>query len=206
MDYGLRELASSPAPELLITLEEAKQHLRVDVSDDDSLITGMIRSATRVAENYVSRAFVSRQFEMTLDRFPGTKRERTFPQEIVLPRAPLVSLDEVAYQSTEVSGSPEAPVEKTVEAVADKTRLKPRIVPLYEQTWPDTALVPEAVKITFTAGMGSADDVPEDIKAAVKLILGSLYEHREEQVVVTIATRMPFASREILSTYRLIGL
>ena len=206
MDYGLRELAGSPAPELLISLEEAKEHLRVDVSDEDNKITAAIRGATRIAENYTSRAFVSRQFEMTLDRFPWQGRDRTFPQEIVLPRAPLVSIDEVAYQSTDLSGSPESPVEKTVQAVADKSRFKPRIVPLYNQTWPDTALVPEAVKITFTAGMGGASDVPEDIKEAVKLILGSLYEHREEQVAGSTVVRMPFASREILSTYRLIGL
>lgn len=206
MDYGLRELAGSPAPDLLISLEEAKQHLRVDVSDDDSLITSLIRAATRSAENHTSVAFVSRQFQMTIDRFPGIKRDRVFPQEIILPRAPLVSVDEVAYQSTDLSGSPEAPVEKTVEVVSDKSRTPPRLVPLYGKTWPDTAEVPEAVKITFTAGMGAADDVPEDIKAAVKIILGSLYEHREEQVLGTTAVRLPFASREILATYRLIGL
>lgn len=204
MEYGLIELNASPAPELLFSVAEAKQHLRVDISDDDDEIERKILSATRHAEQYTSRAFVSRQFKLTIDYFPSAYGGGRFPQAIDVPIAPLVSVDEISYQSTELSGG--SPVAKTVTGVADTTRQPPRIVPQFQQTWPDVSDVPSAVEITITAGYGGAEDVPADIKEAVKLILGSFYEHREEQVVGTIATRMPFAAREVLSTYRVIGL
>lgn len=57
--------------------------------------------------------------------------------------------------------------------------------------------------MTYTAGYGDdAADVPGPITSAVKLIIGSLYEHRESVVVGTIATPMPQSSEWLLFPYR----
>ena len=59
------------APTLLVvSLVEAKAHLRVDVSDDDDLITACIHSATALAEQYTNRAIAPQTWELTLDAFP----------------------------------------------------------------------------------------------------------------------------------------
>jgi uncharacterized phage protein (predicted DNA packaging) len=40
---------------MVVTLEEAKAHLRVDTADDDTLITGLIGAATGYVEAALSR-------------------------------------------------------------------------------------------------------------------------------------------------------
>ena len=50
MRYGLAEISGSPAPEPVLTLAEAKTHLRVDITADDTLIQALILAAARHAE------------------------------------------------------------------------------------------------------------------------------------------------------------
>ena len=63
----------------------------------------------------------------------------------------------------------------------------------------------DAIEIRFKCGYGASDDadeggakVPEAIKSAVLLIVGHLYEKREDTV-----SRMPKASEYILDPYRI---
>jgi hypothetical protein len=60
-------LAPSAEP---VTLLEAKAHLRVDVTDDDLLITNLISAARVHAENVCRRAFVTQKWDLYLDSFP----------------------------------------------------------------------------------------------------------------------------------------
>jgi uncharacterized phage protein (predicted DNA packaging) len=39
----------------IVTLAEAKAHLRVDTADDDALITGLVEAATEMVESWLSR-------------------------------------------------------------------------------------------------------------------------------------------------------
>lgn len=43
-----------------VTLQEAKDWCRIDVTDDDALITRLIKAARRVCENYVNLSFITR--------------------------------------------------------------------------------------------------------------------------------------------------
>lgn len=44
-----------------VTLEEAKQHLRIDYSDEDTLITSLIIAATQMAEHEIQRPIITRE-------------------------------------------------------------------------------------------------------------------------------------------------
>lgn len=215
MNFGLTEITGSPVPDQLITTAEAKEHLRVDIDAEDDLIDALVLAATRHVEEYTSRVLVSRSFELSLDGFPphygqpyaalwGNLHDPAhFPGAIYLPIAPLVSVESIRYASTDLEGSPQTPVIETVTGQVDTSCAPPRILPAFGECWPATARVPQAVKIQFTAGYGEPADVPPDIKAAVKLVLGSLFEHREDIVVGTSSSELPRSSKAILAPYRL---
>jgi uncharacterized phiE125 gp8 family phage protein len=52
-----------------ISLEEVKQHLRVDLQDDDELITGYIRAARELVEVETQRKFCTQTLLFTADAF-----------------------------------------------------------------------------------------------------------------------------------------
>src|SRR5207253_701833 len=52
-----------------ITLDEAKQHLRVDITDDDQVITNCIRSARWNLERVYRRACITQSLVLGLDYF-----------------------------------------------------------------------------------------------------------------------------------------
>lgn len=58
------------ATALAVSLVEAKEHLRVTESTEDTLITAMITAATEVAEQITGRAIMPQTWELTLDAFP----------------------------------------------------------------------------------------------------------------------------------------
>ena len=53
-----------------VTLVEAKLHLRVDLSDDDALITAMISAAREMVERYTSRTLIYTAYRLTMDNWP----------------------------------------------------------------------------------------------------------------------------------------
>ena len=58
----------------------------------------------------------------------------------------------------------------------------------YSESWPsDRRSTPNSVIIRFVAGYGDADAVPETIKAAIKLLVGHLYEHRVQTILADVA-------------------
>jgi len=213
MSYGLLEVQDSPAPQPLITLEEAKAHLSVDISKDDALIRSLVSAATHQAESYTGRRFVSRDFVLTLDGFPPAHSQpylsrsmmlcNPFPQAIYFPIYPVVSVSEIRCQSVDYVNGQQQLAAQTVTGTLDRASVPARLVPAFGEVWPETAHVPGAVSITFTAGYGTPDQVPEDFKDAVKVLLGTLYENREDIVIGTIAAEVPYSHRAMLARYRL---
>lgn len=157
-----------------VTLVEAKAHLRVDHTDDDTLITTLRVTARKWCEGYTYRSFINTTWEYYLDEFIEDRTD----VRIELPKPPLVSITEVRYED-------EASVSKTLTEgtdfqVSTQTYIG-FIMPEADKFWPDTELDrANAVKITYVAGFGAtASDVPEDIKHAILMLIAHLYETRE---------------------------
>lgn len=53
-----------------ITLEEAKQNLRVDGNDDNFLLQSLIKQAREWCENFQNRRYITQTIEFVLDSFP----------------------------------------------------------------------------------------------------------------------------------------
>src|SRR5574340_609262 len=63
-------LTTGPTAEPL-SLAEAKLHLRVDIADDDTLISAMISAARQHAEMVMQRQIVAATWKLAMDAFPG---------------------------------------------------------------------------------------------------------------------------------------
>lgn len=156
----------APATEPL-TIERAKAHLRLDIADDDAVVTALILGAREQAEFLTGRALVTQKWRLTLDDFPV--------DGIDLPRPPLVSVQSIVYRDS--AGATQTLANTEYDVVADE--LIGRIVPAWGKSWPSARRGAAAVTVEFTAGYGAANAVPESIKAWMLLTIGTGYANRE---------------------------
>ncbi len=207
-----------------ITLDEAHLHLRLDVYDsppahpDDPLILGLITAAREWMEKFTGRSIGERLLELGLDRFPHRHHGRdwhqmhrpgiTFlgesrhPMPIRLPGGPVNALDRLVY--TDAAG-----VDQTMTDAQFDTYEEPsRVLPAIGASWPSTRVQMAAVRVRYWAGYTLPDDspsltvLPKPIKQAMLLVLGHLYENREDSIDVALS-QIPMGAEALLRPYRL---
>ena len=181
------QLVTPPAEEP-VSLADAKLHLRVDFTDDDTLITALIAAARQAAETLTGRQIVTARWKLVLDSFPGPSLMGvpagdpfSLPgHAILIPKSPVSSL--VSIQYLDMSGTLQTmpATDYTVDAACEPAR----ITPVFGKIWPISLPQIGAVTVTFDAGYGPATSVPEGIKSWIKLRIGSLYAHREEVALI----------------------
>ena len=189
-------LVTAPATEP-VTLVEAKAHLRVDVGDDDALISGLVKGAREQFESDTRRALVTQTWDLVLDAFPAEA-------ELKLPLPPLASVTSITYkdQDGNVLTYPAA------NYVVDTSELFGRIVLKSGFTWPSTTLwAAGAVLVRFVAGYGAAAAVPQGAKQAILLLVGHWYENREAVAVQPglTAVDLPMAYDRLMWQMRALG-
>lgn len=189
------KLITAPA-EYPVTLEMAKEHLRVIDDDDEALIEMLLGAATRNAERFLGRALIDQTWELVLDGFP------TEFDEIKIPLPPLIEVVSVAYDDEDGNEQTLSASVYTVDNASEPGWIT-------SESWPSTFDGINAVRIRFRAGYidttisPEAQNVPFDIRAAVLLSLGSLYEHRETVVIGQTATALPWGAEQLLRMHRI---
>ncbi len=184
----------TPPAKSPISLAEAKLHCRVDedITKDDSLIRSYIKAATENAEAITRRQFITATYELRLDRFPAV---------IQFPRPPLWDVISVKYYDTDEA---EQTLDESVYMMDEYSTIG-RITPAPGESWPGVGETIPTITIEFQAGYGDRDAVPEDIKSAIKLIVGHLYEHRETVLVGVSGSVVPRGADDLLAPHRIIG-
>lgn len=178
-----------------VTLAEAKAHLRVTSADEDALIGALIDAATAYIDGrdgVLGRALVTQTWDYKIDYFPLGA--------IKLPLPPLQSVTSIKYLGGDG-------VEQTL-AAGEYRVLSSAWFPLvdleYGKSWPTTRRVRRAVTVRIVVGYGAASAVPQSIKAALLLLIGHLYEHREENQDFAIHA-MPLGVPALLAPHRMLG-
>lgn len=183
-------LVTAPAVEP-ITLDDAKRHLRVDHSDEDGHILGLIASARNWAENYTRRAFITQTWAATYDGFP-----RVFHVE----RPPLQSV--VAASFTYDYDGTHTQVPTSVYDV-DTDSEPGRVYEAYGQSWPTPRIIQNSVRLRFVAGYGDApEDVPAQIRHALRLMVSHFHENREPVIVGASVVDVPMSAEYLLKPYQ----
>lgn len=153
-----------------VDLEETKLWIRYTQSLQDDVITALITAARRYVESWTNRTLVTTTYEYYVEDFA-----RCSPQEIQIPKSTINSITSITYVDSN------GDTQTLAASVYGFDNVSPinTVFLLPEQSWPDVQVQPNAVKITFPAGYGLAAAVPEDIKTAIKMMVGLMYEHRE---------------------------
>ncbi|MDB5640991.1 MAG: hypothetical protein JWN07_308 [Hyphomicrobiales bacterium] len=157
-------LLAGPAVEPL-GLDETRLWLRLDSSDDDQLVLALIRAARSAVEQATRRALVAQSWRLRVDRWPVERRLR-------LPLSPILSLDAVrvfdaagAPTLADLAGFHIEPA-RGATLVCDAPPLSP-------------GRIANGIEIDMTAGFGaSAQDVPEPLRMAMRLLVAHWYERR----------------------------
>jgi uncharacterized phiE125 gp8 family phage protein len=175
-----------------VSLDDAKRHLRVDHDDDDGLIAGLVDSAAgnldSASPGWLGRALRPQTWELRLDAFPCGP--------IVLPHPPLISVESIKYDDGD--GVEQDLVVDVGYRVFAGGAWKSRIEPVYGGSWPWARCDHESVRIRYIAGYAPADGdtpdaLPPPIRAAVLLMVGDLYAHRESVAAGGLA-RIPVSA------------
>jgi len=187
-----KELITAPDVEP-VTLDEAKRHLRISSDSDDLYVSALITAAREMVESFTERALISQSWEIYLDEFPTGNPT----YEVEMPLPPLSAVASVKYYDSD----DQLQTLSSDEYHVDTKRKPGRLVAVDD--WPDTYDRPNAVTIAFTAGYGaSGDTVPTPIKQAILLLIGEMYENREETIVGVSASQLPLTAERLLFPYR----
>lgn len=187
------QLVTGPSVDV-ITLQEAKEHLRVDGTAEDTLIGLQIKAATRFCEGLCDRAFIEQEHRLSLDAFPSIAVKRG---QVIIPISRLISVEEISY--VDADGASQT-LDVSEYQVDDQS--EPGVIaPAPGTSWPSTqADRLNAVQVRFNAGYGAtAADVDPLAVQAVKIVLGHLYENRETEITGTISTELKLGVKQLLS-------
>lgn len=182
-----------------IDLTTAKQHLRQDVADDDTLIGYYIMTARTFVEETLKRSLITQTWDYTIDSFPWSRDE-----PIEIPRPPLQSVTSITY--TDSGGAPT--VWGSSNYQVDAVNEWGRIMPVLSGAWPNATLrAMNGVVIRFVAGYGVASAIPWNYRAAMLLLIGHYYENREPIMAQRGVTpiEIPFTVMSLLRTNEVAG-
>ncbi len=167
-----------------------KKHLRVEHTEDDTYIEGLIDAVTLYLEKQARRQLITATFQLRLD---------SFPNEIRFPRAKLQSVDSVAY--IDPNGQPQTLDPSFYEI---DVNAEPGIMRLaHDQKWPEVRNHPGVITINYKGGYGDDPaDIPSHVRSALMLHITTLYDNRASVTMDEIPRRIPNSYEALVSTIR----
>lgn len=194
--HPFSSLVTAPAVEPL-TLAEAKLYLRVDSTTENSLITGKIVAARQWVETYTRRALITQTWDFRYRYFMDIR------EPLILPKAPLQSVTSITYLDEDGVSQTLASSNYTVRTLSGATAGRGYIELNDDVSLPSLytdAIAPVVVRAV--CGYGVAVDVPDGIKMAIYLMLGDLYEQRQE-TMTTVSSKTKTSIKLLMGPYRL---
>lgn len=188
-DYQALELITPPTG-LPLTIEVVKDHLNIDDSDRDALVTQMIMSAVSFIDGLgvLGKAMMTQTWGQW---YPAS------PSEAVIRMLPIQSIDAVKYYDTDGVLQTATLADFELQSAGEWAIVKP----VSGASWPPADSREAAIKIEYIAGYGDANDVPDAIKQALLMLVAHWFENRESTTDIRLETT-PFGFDELISTHR----
>lgn len=195
------EVLEPPAARL-VSLDEMKQHLKVDHDDDNALIEAYMTAAEQRIDGPYSitgRALRPQRLRVSMGGFAT---------RICLPFPPLISVERIGYLDSN-GNELEFAQAGNWRVIGIGNEQGGEIALEYGVEWPSLLATadPDLVRIDFTAGYQSAsspddDRIPAPLKHAAKLIVGDWYDFRVSTVIGTTAAETPGGAERLIAPFR----
>lgn len=178
-----------------VSVADAKTHLRVTVSDEDSYIQSLIDAAVAHLDGWtgqLGQAICTQTWRDDHDDFASEMRIALYPVQSI---SFVKYIDTNGDEQTVSSGEYDLVKKNGFYFVVFKS----------DYSFPSLNVTDRpSVKIQYVAGYQA---IPAAICHAIKLMIGAWYENREETIIGVPAARLPdsVAINALLAPYRRIG-
>jgi uncharacterized phiE125 gp8 family phage protein len=192
-------LTSGPAAEP-VALADAKAHLRVDGTAEDTLIASLIVTSRLHVEAAAGLALITQSWSWFRDAWPPGPA-------LDLPLRPVQSIAAVRLYDSTGAATTIAPATYLLDGSGSPARLVRQGAPISPNAWPSPGRIANGIEIAFVAGYGSAAaDVPAPIRHAILLLVAHWYEHRAPVEPGAQPAPVPDMVSDLLAPYRTVRL
>lgn len=171
----MHRLTLKTAPTALAVEERlVREHLRVDVLDEDYLIRSYILAATAYLDGWtglLGMALMPQTWTMTLDAFPVGS--------ICVPFGPVTSVAIVKYKDAAGAVQTLAPANYEVSVRKDGAEIRA------VTGWPSVGDYLDPVEVEFVAGSGC----PAPVATAIVMMVANIYDGRSGDEMLSPAVR-----------------
>lgn len=221
-------LVTAPTLEPL-TLAEAKNHLRLEESFDDTTVMALITAARQYIEKVCWRGLLVQQWELARPSFRGEDKNEElqpyvagtpepypsqsnrFQPYLELPKGHLSETPAVVITYLDPTGASQtlSPSAYVIEGGGvggiDTQCGRIWLNTAGGYSWPDVLSRFDAVKVNYKVGWETADKVPGPLKQALLLLISQMYEYRSPELTLQTFP-LKFAVDNLIAPYQLKGL
>ena len=178
------------------TLAEAKIHLRVDFTDDNDYIESLCIAAKETIENYCNVILLRTTVVQYCDTWDDSK---------VLYFSPSLNSGDIAVSSI-VYIDPDNVNQtwSTANYIVDGFSAPAGVSLAVGKSYPTTiGNKTGAISVTYVVGASLASSIPEQIKQASLILIGNMYENRQEIIVGRSVGSIPMTARYLMNPYKI---
>ena len=178
-----------------ITLTEAKDHLNVDGTFNDTSITFFIAAARGRCESFTGRQLITATWTWKFEGFPsGT---------LLFPRVPLAQVNSIKYLNN-ADPAMLTTIDTTVYQWKASPHLPGKLALADGESWPTDIKENtfETVEVEFDAGVSSVVGVADELKQAMLLMIGHWFKNRENTIAGAPLIQIPLAAEDLMMPFK----
>lgn len=179
-----------PPAEVPVDLAQLRAHLRLEEGEEDGHLQHCLDVAVAQFDGddgELGLALVHQVWQQSFPHVPGAGGA------VELMLGPVASVDQIEVYTP--AGSWEVVTAPELFEIGGRSYVQARY-------WPRPGRCPLPLKIRFTAGFGTATDVPKPICHAILLFAAHLYEAREVVVFGETPVEVPASISRLVSSYK----